>query len=255
MNKVAQSQLAAKAPATTAKLAFTLIEILVVVAVAGVLVALAIPALGRAMDRAGTAADLNNLRQIGHGISSFASENDGRIPNVTLPLVGNPASNFMESVDRSFEPDGKFNSLSQYNYLRRPIWFSKRFAKMPKGASFNPKTQYYWGLAYGMNVYLWYNASPLNGQNAFNGNLNRAPNLSKLVLVGEKNRNGGHEFDPRQSPSFADDVQTNYRISRDGKALYLFGDYHVELIEGDQSVAANPTFRTYSRDNRLYYAW
>jgi hypothetical protein len=85
--------------------------------------------------------------------------------------------------------------------------------------------------------------------------IQRAPDRFKLVLVGEKNRNGGHEFDPRNPPVLADNVQTNYRVSRDGKALYLFGDFHIELIEGDQSVATNPQLRTYSPNNRLYYAW
>lgn len=150
--------------------------------------------------------------------------------------------------------DAKFSSASQYNYLRRPVWYSRAFGKMPAGRSFNANTQWYWGTAWGMNVYLWENSSPLNSPN-FDGYINRAPNRSKLVLVGEKNRNGGHFFDPRTPPRFEKDVETQYRVSRDGKAYYLFGDFHIELIEGDQSVATNPTFRTYDPNNRLYYAW
>ena len=105
-----------------------------------------------------------------------------------------------------------------------------------------------------MNVYLWENAFPLNNP-SFDGYLNRAPDRSKLVIVGEKNRNGGHFCDFRTAPAFTNNVQTEYRVSRDGKAFYLFGDYHIELIEGDQSVAAHPEFRTYNPTNRLYYAW
>lgn len=241
-------------PPSCASRGFTLIETLVVVAILGVLAALLVPAVGKATEKAAMTEDLNKLRQIGQGIATFASENDGRIPNTSLLLQGNANSNFMESVDRTFPPDSKFFSGSQYNYMRRPVWYSKKFAVMPAGQSFNASTQYYWGTAWGMNVYLWYNSSPLNAP-SFDGYLNRAPDRSKLVLVGEKNRNGGHEFDPRNPPVFEKNVQTNYRVSRDGKAFYLFADFHVDLIEGDQSVATNPQFRTYSPTNRLYYAW
>jgi len=176
------------------------------------------------------------------------------IPNKNVPLPVNGNANFMEAVDRMLIPDSRFSAASQYNYLRRPIWYSKRFAVKPPGATFNPATQYYWGLAWGMNVYLWWNSSPLNNPE-FDGFISRAPDRSKLVLVGEKNRSGGHEFDPRTPPVMEKDVQTNYRVSRDGKAFYLFGDFHIESIEGDQSVATNPGLKAYNPNNRLYYAW
>jgi hypothetical protein len=46
-----------------------------------------------------------------------------------------------------------------------------------------------------MNSHLYYNSGSAN-MNNFKGYLMRAPNLSKLVLVGEKNRAGGHDFIP-----------------------------------------------------------
>ncbi len=172
---------------------------------------------------------------------------------------GADRESFMEGVDRMlgrYEKLQKFNPTGIYNWQQRPVWFSKRFAKMPTGQSYNTKTQYYWGTAWGMNVYLWWNSSPLNAPD-FDGYIVRAPDRSRLVLVGEKNRNAGHEFDPRQPPTYKDNVLTNYRVSRNGKALYLFADYHVELIEGDQSAATNPQYRSFDPDNkpRLYYAW
>ena len=57
------------------------------------------------------------------------------------------------------------------------------------------------------------------------------------------------------APDTNNNVKTYYRVSRDGKAYYLFGDYHIELIEGDQSVIAHPEYKTYNPTNRLYYAW
>ena len=175
-----------------------------------------------------------------------------------LPVNG--GTNFMESVDRMLPPDRVFQTgigggpQSQFNYNRRPVWFSKTYAKMPPGKSFSPP-QYYWGIAWGMNSFLWNRtATPFSTARPFEGYVNQAPNLSKLVLVGEQNR-GGNEFDPRKAPDFTNNVDTYYRISRDGKAYYLFADYHVELIEGDQSVIAHPEYKTYNPTNRLYYAW
>lgn len=241
--------------------AFTLTEMLLAIAIVGSLAAMLVPAVGMMQRKAAMAADLNNLSRIGTALSAFAAENGGRVPNNSLPIAGTSSGpgqpdrpSFMESVDRMMAPDRQFNTASIYNWQRRKIWYSKSHAKMPAGQSF-PSSQYYWGTAWGMNSFLWNNAAPLNGANAFDGYLNRAPNFSKLVLVGEKNRNGGHEFDPRIAPTFEPDVESNYRISRENKALYLFGDFHVELIEGDQSVIAHPEYRSYSPENRLYYAW
>lgn len=242
--------------------AFTLLELLVVIAIIGLLMALVIPVVGKMQERAAMTADLNNLLEIGKGLSMYMHENNGRIPNrnISVPGAGEGPGreSFMESVDRMMTPDSKFSPGSIYNWQRRKLWYAPRFAKMPPGQSFNKNTQYYWGTAYGMNLYLWWNSSPLNNPE-FNGYINRAPNLSKLVLVGEKNRNGGHSFDPRRPPVLARDVETEYRVSRPaGKGLgayYLFGDFHVELIEGDQSVETNPSLRTYDPNNRLYYAW
>ncbi len=244
--------------------AFTLIELLVVIAIIAIVATLLVPSVGKAMEKAAMTTDMNNLRQIGQGIAAFAGENNGRFPNITIEVPGASSSNrpfaenFTESVDRMLAPDKQFSAASLYNWNRRPVWFSKGYAKMPTNGSFDPKTQYYWGLAYGMNYFLYNTASNSavpTSMKGFDGYAARVPNLSRLVLVGERNRNGGSFFTPNVTPDFKNNVQTEYRISRDGKAYYLFGDYHIELIEGDQSTVAHPEYMKYSPTNRLFYAW
>jgi prepilin-type N-terminal cleavage/methylation domain-containing protein len=60
--------------------AFTLIEFLVVVAVIGILFALAIPAFNAALDRAKATKDMSNLRQLGLAMQAYLNDKDQILP-------------------------------------------------------------------------------------------------------------------------------------------------------------------------------
>ncbi len=59
---------------------FTLVELLVVVAIIAILAALLLPALATARQAARKAACLSNLRQVGLALTAYAGENEGLIP-------------------------------------------------------------------------------------------------------------------------------------------------------------------------------
>ncbi|NLZ06774.1 MAG: prepilin-type N-terminal cleavage/methylation domain-containing protein [Phycisphaerae bacterium] len=61
--------------------AFTLIELLVVIAVIALLMALLVPALGRAREHARRAVCLSNLRQLTAAWIAYADQNDGKLVN------------------------------------------------------------------------------------------------------------------------------------------------------------------------------
>ena len=62
------------------RLAFTLVELLVVIAVIAILAALLLPALSSAKQKAWTTACNSNLRQIGLGLKMFADDNNEFYP-------------------------------------------------------------------------------------------------------------------------------------------------------------------------------
>ena len=63
--------------------AFTLIELLVVIAIIAILAALLLPMLKHALEMGRRAVCTSNLRQIGHSIIMYTSDNDGMMPDAT----------------------------------------------------------------------------------------------------------------------------------------------------------------------------
>jgi prepilin-type N-terminal cleavage/methylation domain-containing protein/prepilin-type processing-associated H-X9-DG protein len=65
------------------RIAFTLVELLVVVAIISILAAMLLPALARARGRAQTAKCLSNLRQLGIGCVLYEGDNGDRLPETS----------------------------------------------------------------------------------------------------------------------------------------------------------------------------
>jgi len=79
--------------------AFTLVELLVVIGIIALLVALLLPALGRARDQATTTRCLSNLRQLALAANEYATRHHGQLPvssySVThLPILTNYSWDF-----------------------------------------------------------------------------------------------------------------------------------------------------------------
>ena len=69
--------------------AFTLIELLIVIATIAILAGLAIPALNSVYERAKVTKDMSNLRQIGLGMQLYLNDKDGVLPVIdAAPGIG-----------------------------------------------------------------------------------------------------------------------------------------------------------------------
>jgi prepilin-type N-terminal cleavage/methylation domain-containing protein/prepilin-type processing-associated H-X9-DG protein len=68
---------------------FTLVELIIVIAIIGMLVAMTIPEWGRIQTRSQSIVCVNNLRQVGIGVLSYVAENDNTFPMIE-PNPGDP---------------------------------------------------------------------------------------------------------------------------------------------------------------------
>lgn len=96
-----------------ARSAFTLIELLTVMAIVGILAAILIPTISKVRQSANETASIANLRQIGVGIHLAIQENNGMLPG-----KDQKADDFwMEGVWRAVYPEHKYpgkNKLVDY---------------------------------------------------------------------------------------------------------------------------------------------
>ena len=69
---------------------FTLIELLVVVSIVALLVALLLPALGQARERANAAVCVSNLHQLSLGMRTYATDNQNYFPHTTALIFTTP---------------------------------------------------------------------------------------------------------------------------------------------------------------------
>ena len=190
---------------------FTLVEMLVVIAIIGILASLLLPAFSQAKLRAKRIACVNNLRETGLAFHIFANDHNGKLP-MEVSVSDGGSKEFVLS-NLTFR---HFQTLS--NELVTP-----RMLLCP-GDTLLPAANF--AALQNTNVSYFVNVIAENGK-------------SGSVLAGDRNVTGGW---PGEQAVLLAGTESSLRWTRElhqFKGNILFGDAHVEMLNGPVSVVTS----------------
>lgn len=210
------------------RIGFTLVELLVVVAIIGTLVALLLPAVQSARAAARRTQCASNLRQVGLGILNFADAHRGKWPDTTHTVDPDPVT-------------GEF--LQAWIYTVAPFIESVDAIRICPEDPLGAKRLQSRLTSYTLNGWLSSEARP-----AFD-RLHKIKETSKSIIAFELSEKKGFD-DPYADHVhsfnwFSNSQKTNGRVFQGvsneisvdrhaGSAHYLYADGHVEAIASEQ---------------------
>jgi len=186
---------------------FTLVEMLVTVAIIAVLAALLLPTAKRVTDRAATSRSINNLRQIGIAVAGYVADSGGALPS--KKFADTQQCWFYQVYERSYnKPCPDFIPWDTGENFRGTILFSPSL----KSNEAKPWRSYGWN-------------SIMQGDNEPPPRVASLAHPSQVILCGDSLNSSNVMYG-----------SINYR--NDGKALILMADFHVQSFR-PQEIPAN----------------
>lgn len=217
--------------------AFTLIELLTVIAIVGILAAILIPVVGRVRQSARTAHCTKNLHGIGTAFQLYAAENKGLYPALRFrsdainPALKNPTGDNWQTELSAYQVRA-VNDLNKLHATTDSYVFCPQFvANFQNEASW--KTTISTTAGYGMNPNLG------TGTNTWDTRFlaTRIPRPSRTILAGDS---GQYHLNIVADWKTDDTVFGGYSsgdpVRHSGKAAYLFADGHVAILGQDAAL-------------------
>ena len=127
---------------------FTLIGLLVVIAIIAILAALLLPALAAAKEKAMAAKCTSNLRQIGLGCQLFADDNNQSLPFSYIDYLGttNGQSQWLQDLINPYINKGITSANANTVYTCPTAGITKNFNQCPNTCGGNSSVLVYWQL-------------------------------------------------------------------------------------------------------------
>ncbi len=209
--------------ASSCKRAFTLIELLTVIAIIGILAAIIIPVVGKVRDSARRSQCSSNIRQIATGMLLFATENKNRFP----PVI---------------HSENGVVTIWSYNLARSKLlptrftgWYCPTHAQ--NDPTIEPKTVQPHATVYPRSYTLCNTLVPIvNGarNERASANLLSFPNPSRTLMLTEWHSSGNELNSYTSSVAGRDLITGAQRITSskhaDGARNYAFVDGHVAYL-------------------------
>jgi prepilin-type N-terminal cleavage/methylation domain-containing protein len=230
-----------------ASAAFTLTELLVVVAIIAILAALAIPVVGRSQATALTTASTQNLRQIHALFIGYLTDNNNVFPSALGSTPDNPSGRYhwrrliWERAHGAFE--GDVATQMQGSDYAKVMW-------CPLMVRRYGQEQHPWGRgSYAINFYFidanWRSGDPLRVLNREDLKGKVEPLIMAGTLLSRSPKFG--TWEAIQSSRYPYDtawmnLSYEYGAGRD-RALGLFLDGHAEAIPRDRGTQLDPLLR------------
>jgi general secretion pathway protein G len=200
---------------------FTLVELLVVIVIIGILAAIAVPATGKALDKARETRCMSNLRQIGIAQAAFANDNNNDYAYGWYYHTGDWVN--------TTAPDGRF----QVTWIERLLPYvgttisANNILSDPKSPFVCPSAK----TKNGNNTVTSYAVNNNTLDSRWLSKSLRVPSPSRIVLVGDqldKTWNDG------LTPPGNGDTAAAFRHGEKKRGNFLFCDGHVESLRADQ---------------------